>query len=162
MLNWWWNLCFRTKGFVCHLVYSFIFWMRKLRMRDVKELTWKCIVWPLLVLSCLVDTVGTTTLLADSLPDCLVRVWEHARTCLDMFLTSDTTTLFSREEWGFFSHCGQYGDILWKWTCERLSQVARCCQPADLEEWLIGGSPCNLGWRGLNFLSGCMRVVTWG
>lgn len=42
MLNWWWNLWVpELKGLGCHLVYPFIFWMRRLRMRDVKELSWK-------------------------------------------------------------------------------------------------------------------------
>jgi len=81
----------------------------------------KCIVWPLLVLSCLVVTIVTTTLTEDNLPDCLMRVCEHARACLDMFLTSDTTTLFSREEQGFLFNCGQCGGVLWKWTCETFS-----------------------------------------
>lgn len=35
-------------------------------------------------------------------------------------------------------------------------------QSPDLGEWLMGGSPYNLEWRGLNFLSGCLMVVTWG
>lgn len=113
----------RTKGLGCHLVYPFIFGMRKLWMRDVKELIWKCIVWPLLVWNCLVVTI-VTTLMEDNLPQCLMRVCEH---CLYL---PGRVPYFRRHYvilQGFLLHYGQWGGILWKSTCESLSQMVKCC-----------------------------------
>lgn len=124
-----------TQYLGCHLTYPFIFWMRILRIKDVKEVTWNHPVRTFLPMNWLCghhhSCWGRSAAVS----------WSSVM-CLDIFLASDLTTLFSRKELGFLFHCGWYGDIRWKGSYGR-QQAAKMLpnKPLNLEEGLPGGSP---------------------
>lgn len=134
--------------------WPFIFWTRKLRIRDVKELAWKHSVRSLSYELTLWSSPFLLRKICWLKSVCKVPTpaWAHSLfqaplPCSNFSIraakASTPLPYYLGKEQGLLFHCSQCGGILWKCTYGRLLPVAKTLpyKPLGLEEWLPNGSP---------------------